>query len=150
MLPGPPVSALTPPLPRSLSLPPAPSHCPPGPNVARSHLSAAHVHVAHAPPPSPITRQRHRPRPPTGGRCKPLSRPRRSRGPLSLFPIFPSTRRRTPDPPALFPLRPRHRAAIKGAARRCSPFFTPSPSSTPECHALSSTTPPSPPPVHRR
>jgi hypothetical protein len=47
-------------LPRSLSLPPTPSRCPPGPVVAWSRLSASRASVARAPPLSSIAQQRRR------------------------------------------------------------------------------------------
>jgi hypothetical protein len=105
VLPGSPVGALAT-LPRSLSLPPAPSRCPPGPVVARSRLPAAR-----APPPSSVMQQRRRPSCPPPRPGPPLS------SPLPSLHVAP-----TMGTPCLSSLSC-HQAAIKGANRRPFPFL---------------------------
>jgi hypothetical protein len=130
VLPGPPVSA-----PRHAApLARASAHTPAaaiGPRYRRSRPS-----VARAPPPYPVTRQRRRPRPSVGGRCRPPKLSPTAPGAPSLFPVFPSMRRRTPDPLSLFPLCRASELPQKAPAAVLLPFH-PTPS-----HPCSSTLPP--------
>jgi hypothetical protein len=79
-------------LPRTLSLPPSPAD-------ARSCMSVARV-----PPPAAVARQRRRPCPPTGGRCRPpMPCLTALEPPLSPPPCLPSAAFLSPSPPTVRP-----------------------------------------------
>jgi hypothetical protein len=107
----------------ALPRPPAPSRCPRGTAVTRSHPSAARV--THVPPPSTIARQRRRLRPLAGGRCRPpelspvalgpplssrFCPPRDAHTRTPCLPLFPSVARpsavNSHRPPSRSPFRP--------------------------------------------
>jgi hypothetical protein len=125
-------------LPRSLTLSRTPS-LPPGADVSRSRMTDARARVARTPPPSFVARQWRHPHPPVEGRCQPPELSPAAPPPLSS-PFSPprGAKPRTPSAPSLC-------AAPSGRHKRRRPppfpFFASSPSSTPECRALSSTTP---------
>jgi hypothetical protein len=125
VLAGPAYHRLTPPLPRFLSLPLAPSRCPPGPTSPGPACQPL-TPLSLAPCRPPLSRGNSAARarwPRDDANCPTC--PRHNRGPLS--PPFSPPRDAEPrNPCPLFPLRPRHRAAIRTVADLAllfSPFF---------------------------
>jgi hypothetical protein len=108
---APPVRA--PPLPRSLSLPLAPSHC----HWARrrSFSPVSRPHPRRSRPAALPYRAATAPPAPTGRGSMPSTElSHTAAGPPSLFPVFSPMQCRTPGPPCpLFPLRSHHRAVKK-------------------------------------